>query len=52
MPVIIEPVGPPEPGAPRRPLASRLAWFFGLALASAGATALVAYALKALLPAP
>jgi len=31
-------------------LLSRLAWFFGLAAASALATALVAYALEALLP--
>jgi len=48
MPVIIE--GPPESGAPVRPLWRRVAWFAALALASAAATALVAYALKALLP--
>jgi len=30
----------------------RLAWFFGLAIAGAGVTAAVAYALKALLPIP
>ncbi len=41
--------GPPGPDAPRRTLLSRLAWFFGLAAASALATALVAYALEALL---
>ena len=51
MPAIIE--GPPEPGAAeRRPLWKRLGWFFGLALASAVAMALVAYGLKALLPTP
>jgi hypothetical protein len=48
MPAIID--GPPEPGDPPRPLRRRLAWFAGLALASALATALVAYGLKALLP--
>ncbi len=46
MPVIIE---PPEPGAPSPSLPRRLAWFFGLAILSAGATACVAYLLKALL---
>jgi hypothetical protein len=35
-----------EPG----PLWKRLAWFFGIALASGLAVAAVAYALKALLP--
>jgi hypothetical protein len=44
---IIEP--PPEPGEPLAPLPRRLAWFFGLALAAALATAAVAYLLKALL---
>jgi hypothetical protein len=34
------------------PLWKRLAWFFGLAVAGAGVTAAVAYALKALLPTP
>ena len=48
MPTIIE--GPPEPGAPQPPLWSRLAWFVGLALASGGAVALAAYAMKALIP--
>lgn len=47
MPPIIEP--PPEPGEPGRPLFSRLAWFVGLALAGAGATAAVAYLLRGLL---
>jgi len=47
MPAIIE--GPPTPGAPGRPLWRRLAWFAALALMSAFATALVAYALEALL---
>ncbi len=50
MPAIIEPEGPPEPGARTPPLGRRIGWFAGLALASAAATALVAYALKALLP--
>jgi hypothetical protein len=44
---IIEP--PPEPGACLAPLARRLAWFFGLAIAASAATAGVAYLLKALL---
>ncbi|HZZ36379.1 MAG TPA: hypothetical protein VFE03_11675 [Caulobacteraceae bacterium] len=48
MPAIIE--GPPEPGAPSPPLWRRLAWFVGLAVGAAGATALAAYGLKALLP--
>ena len=47
MPAIIEP--PPEPGDSGPPLSLRLAWFFGLAIAAALATALVAYGLKALL---
>ncbi|MEI9964211.1 MAG: hypothetical protein WDM92_05465 [Caulobacteraceae bacterium] len=51
MPAIIEPQGPPEPGAPAAPFWRRLAWFWGIALAAAAATAVVAYALKALLPA-
>jgi hypothetical protein len=48
MPAIIE--GPPEPGeADSRPLWRKLAWFAGLAAASAGATAAVAYGLRALI---
>jgi hypothetical protein len=47
MRAIIEP--PPDPGAPLAPLTQRLAWFFGLAIAAASATAGVAYLLKALL---
>jgi hypothetical protein len=46
MPAIIEPPGPDDPA---RPLALRLAWFFGIALAAALAVAAVAYAMKALL---
>lgn len=42
--------GPPEPGAPRAPLWKRLAWFVGLAVAASAVTAIVAYAMKALLP--
>ena len=44
---IIEPEGPPDPGAPSPPLARRLAWFAALAVAGAVITALAAYALKA-----
>jgi hypothetical protein len=47
-PPIIE--GPPDPGDPPRPLARRLAWLAGIAVASALVTALVAYGLEALLP--
>ncbi len=47
MRVIIEP--PPELDAPLAPLGRRLAWFLGLAIAAALATAGVAYLLKALL---
>jgi hypothetical protein len=47
MRAIIEP--PPERGARLAPMGRRLAWFFGLALAGAGVTAIAAYALRALL---
>jgi hypothetical protein len=47
MRAIIEP--PPEPGAPLAPLRTRLAWFVALAFGAALATAVVAYALRALL---
>ena len=46
--IIIEPVPPPEPGDPGAPLWKRLAWFAGISLAAAAATAAVAYALRAL----
>ena len=48
MPDIIE--GPPEPGAAPPPLWRRLAWFVGLAVSATVVTALLAYAMKALLP--
>ncbi|WP_293675959.1 hypothetical protein [uncultured Phenylobacterium sp.] len=47
MRAIIEP--PPEPGAALRPLWQRLAWFVGLAVMGAGATAGVSYAMRLLL---
>jgi len=47
MRAIIEP--PPEPGARLAPLPKRLAWFAALAIGAALATAVVAYALRALL---
>jgi len=47
MPAIIEP--PPGPDEVQPPLWKRLGWFLGIALVSTGATAVVAYALKALL---
>ncbi|WP_340644912.1 DUF2474 domain-containing protein [Phenylobacterium sp.] len=48
MPAIIDP--PPDPGAPLAPLWKRLAWFSGIAVASTTVVALVAYAMKAVLP--
>ncbi len=51
MRAIIEPEGPPGPDAPVAPLWRRLLWFAGIALGASAATAAVAYALKALLPA-
>lgn len=47
MPAIIE---PPEPGATPASLMARLGWFAAIAAGAAGATALIAYGLKALLP--
>ena len=46
MPAIIE--GPPE-AEDGRPLWRKLAWFAGLAVAGAAATAAVAYALRAVI---
>jgi hypothetical protein len=48
MPAIIE--GPPRPDEAPTPGWKRWVWFVGLALGAALATALVAYALKAVLP--
>ena len=39
----------PEHDADSRPLGERLAWFFGLALASLAVTAALAYGLRTLL---
>lgn len=41
--------GPPEGDAPPSSWPNRLLWFVGLALAGTAATAIVAYALRALL---
>ena len=41
--------GPPAEGEPPPRWSSRLVWFVGLALAGSAATAVVAYALRALL---
>lgn len=49
MRAIIRLQGPPEKDAPSPPLARRLAWFVGLALAGVLATAVFAEALHALL---
>lgn len=49
MPRIIEPEGPPGEGERPAPLLVRLAWFFGLALASMAAVAAIAYLLRALI---
>ncbi len=42
--------GPPEPDAPAPPLWRRLVWFIAIAVVATGATAIVAYTMKALLP--
>ena len=47
----IEPIGPPGPHEPPQPLWKRLAWFVALGLGGLIATGVVAYGLKALLPA-
>jgi hypothetical protein len=46
MRAIIEPQGPPEPGAPEAPLWKRLAWFTLIAVAASAVTIAVAYAFK------
>ena len=48
MPIPIEP--PPEVDEPRLPLWKRLAWLFAIAVGGGLAAALVAWAMKALLP--
>ena len=42
--------GPPGSADPKPPLTRRLAWFFGIALAAAMLTGVVAFAMEALLP--
>lgn len=49
MRLTIEPEGPPGAGEPPRPLWLKLAWFAGLAIASATVVAAVAYLLRALI---
>lgn len=49
MRAIIEP--PPEPDAPPGPLWKRLAWFAALAAAGTASAAILAWLMKALLPA-
>lgn len=51
MPDLIEPT-PPDDGDAPRSLLARLGWFAAIALMSAAAVAVAAYALKASLPAP
>ena len=51
MPDLIEPTPPSEHDAPDG-LMRKLGWFAAIALMSATAVAVAAYALKALLPAP
>jgi hypothetical protein len=51
MRAIIEPEGPPDRQDARAPFWKRLAWFMAIAAGAAAATAAVAWALKALLPA-
>lgn len=51
MPDLLDPTPPGEEDAPRS-LSARLGWFAAIALISAVAVAVAAYALKALLPAP
>lgn len=49
MPPIIEPQGPPDPGAPPRPLGRALLWFVLLWTASLLTIAAIAYGLRALI---
>lgn len=49
MPPIIEPQGPPDPGAPPRPLGRALLWFVLLWTASLLTMATIAYGLRALI---
>lgn len=51
MPDLLNPTPPPDDEAPRS-LSAKLGWFAAIALTSAAAVAVTAYALKALLPAP
>lgn len=46
---LFEPAPPPDDGVEERSLASKIAWFAGLALASGTVVAVVAYVLRGLL---
>lgn len=49
MAIMVEPVGPPDPGEELGPIWKRLAWFAGIALASVAGVAAMAYLLRAFL---
>ncbi len=49
MPPIIEPQGPPDPGAPPQPLGRALLWFAFLWIVSLLIVAAIAYGLRALI---